>query len=116
MYSWTTLRVKWRGTLRGGYGVQTGGWGAWNILFNGNDCSNPGKIEGFHYNAESDTDHHKATGSKFKKSITVIKFEGLTPLKKFKKWPISNSQIFDANYNRRIRVLVEYIIKTFPLY
>ena len=74
MYSWTTLRVKWRGTLRGGYGVQTGGWGAWNILFNGNDCSNPGKIEGFHYNAESDTDHHKATGSKFKKSITVIKF------------------------------------------
>ena len=84
MYSWTTLRVKWRGTLRGGYGVQTGGWGAWNILFNGNDCSNPGKIEGFHYNAESDTDHHKATGSKFKKSITVIKFEGLTPLKSAK--------------------------------
>ena len=64
-FDWTTLRVKFRGTLRAGYGATTSTWSQWRILFNGSECTNPGKIESINYNEESDTDHHKASGSKF---------------------------------------------------
>ena len=64
-FDWTTLQVKFRGTLRAGYGYMTNTWAYWRILFNGGDCSNPGHIESIHYNFESDTDHHKASGSKW---------------------------------------------------
>ena len=60
MFDWTTLRVQWRGTLRGGYGHN---WGRWKILFGGSDCGNPGWIESLNYNEESNTDHMKASGS-----------------------------------------------------
>ena len=63
-FDWTTLRVKFRGTLRAGYGYMTGTWAYWRILFNGNDCTDPGNIESINYNSESDTNHHKASGSK----------------------------------------------------
>ena len=63
-FDWTTLQVKFRGTLRAGYGYVTGTWAQWRILFNGNDCTDPGNIESINYNEESDTDHHKASGSK----------------------------------------------------
>ena len=63
-FGWTTLQVKFRGTLRAGYGHTTGTWAYWRILFNGNECTDPGNIESVNYNHESDTNHHKASGSK----------------------------------------------------
>ena len=68
MYSWSVIKVKFRGSLRGGYG-HDGSWGRWQILFNGSHCSDPGWIESLNYNSESDTSHHKSTGSK---PLTVI--------------------------------------------
>ena len=62
-YDWTTLRVRFRGTLRGGHGW-SGGSGRWLIYFNGAACSSPAPIESANYNGNSDVHHHKTTGSK----------------------------------------------------
>lgn len=61
MLDWTTLRVKWRGTLRGAYGAS--GAGLWKIRFDGADCLNPAVIHSGDEMAETDSDHHKASGS-----------------------------------------------------
>ena len=41
----------------------------WRILFNGEDCENPGKIESLHKNSQTDVDHHKASGSMFRADL-----------------------------------------------
>lgn len=48
----------------GGYG-RINGYGRWFIRFDGEDCTNPTRIDSAHHNAEDDTDHQKSTGSKF---------------------------------------------------
>ena len=81
LYDWTTLHVRWRGTLRGAYGWG-GGWGRWRILFNGGHCGDPGWIESINYNSESNTDHMKQTGSK---SSMDINFKNLVLLASHRK-------------------------------
>ena len=62
-YTWTNLNVRWRGSLRGGFG-NTNSWGLWEIQFNGSTCLNPGPIDSMHYNAQDDVSQNKASGSK----------------------------------------------------
>lgn len=81
-FDWTTVKVKFRGTLAAGYGHQAEPWCQWRILFNGNDCTDPGNIESINYNHENDTLHHKASGSKFnlhKVKVKLKQFHGHTP-------------------------------------
>lgn len=59
LYAYTALRLSLRGTMRGGYSSTS--W--WRFYINNDLWSNPTNIEHVNYNAESDVDHHKATGS-----------------------------------------------------
>ena len=80
-YDWTTLQVKFRGTLRSAFGPTTGPEGFWKILFNGNDCNDPGRIESAHNNQEKDVDHHKASGSMYRElNIVTAKIMITVPL------------------------------------
>ena len=63
-YDWTTLQVKFRGTLRSAFGPNSYPEARWSILFNGKECTYPGRIESAHRNHEYNTDHQKASGSK----------------------------------------------------
>ena len=69
-FDWTTLKVKFRGTLRAGYDLLNSTLSKWRILFNGENCTNPTNIESMHYNLISKMNHHKASGSKWKTWVT----------------------------------------------
>lgn len=65
-FHWTTLEVKFRGTLGAAYGFDAGPQATWRVLFNEAHCSNPGYIESVHYNSDNVTEHHKASGREWK--------------------------------------------------
>ena len=74
MYFWSVIKVKFRSSLRGGYsyrGNWLGSWGRWHIMFNSSHCNDPGWIESINYNYESDTNHHKSSGSEFPPYVSV---------------------------------------------
>lgn len=68
----SALKVKFRGVLRGGHVSEQGGWGRWKILFNGNHCRSPGKIDSIHENIELTVDHHKSSGSMYSAAFVTF--------------------------------------------
>ena len=75
-HHWTTLLVKFRGTLRAGFGAASQPNGEWRILFNGAECGSPGNIDSGNYNYHTNTDHHIASGSKLLNYLNILTVSG----------------------------------------